>query len=147
MSKIMPFYTKRKEMGVLVLDFNKLRAENDASIKEERKYGINWERFKNLVNFKPISKSCSKESFSDLDRLHFETRDAGICFVCGSVYHYGSCNMYSGRDRTYNLSHLHHVVPNGCVSDKNIVTLCVHCHQMVHQAMHIEGTWKYGRPL
>jgi hypothetical protein len=38
------------------------------------------------------------------------------------------------------------VIPDGDVSDENIVTLCVHCHQIVHQILYVEGRWRYARP-
>lgn len=126
-----------------------LRSNNDELITEKREFGIDWGRFKNLVEvyIPKNTKNYSKETLQPKDRLKFEVRDKGICYICDSKFHYGSCNVYSGLNRTYKLSHLHHIIPNGDVSDDNIVTLCTHCHQLVHQAMYIAGTWKYGRPL
>jgi 5-methylcytosine-specific restriction endonuclease McrA len=125
-----------------------LRSDNDELIKERRVIGLDWTRFRNLVDIQIPEKikNQTKETLNPSDRLKFETRDGGVCYICGSVYHYGSCNMYSGLYGTCKLSHLHHIIPNGTVNDNNIVTLCTHCHQMVHQAMYISGVWKYARP-
>jgi len=125
------------------------RMENDLLIVSERNQSLDWKKFKYLIDHIPrnCKRGKKKTPLQPKDRLHFEVRDKGVCYICGSIYHYGSCNVYAYRDITYKLSHLHHIIPNGNVSDNNIVTLCTHCHQLVHQAMYISGKWGYGRPL
>jgi hypothetical protein len=149
MLTIMPYYTKRKQLGILSLDYAELRVENDSKIIVKTCHDLNWDKFEWLVNRIPnnLDKNKKKEALQPIDRLHFERRDKGVCLICGSTYHYGSCNVYLYTGTNYKLSHLHHIIPNGVISDENITTLCTHCHQMVHQAMYIAGKWKYGRPL
>lgn len=149
LSKIMPHYHERKRLGIISLDYEKLRQENDDKIKEKTCHDLEWGFFKGLVDTLPntIDKTRKKENLQPSDRLHFETRDKGVCYLCRSIYHYGSCNKYRSSEKTYKLSHLHHILPNGDVSDDNIITLCTHCHQMVHQALQVAGKWKYARPL
>lgn len=126
-----------------------LRAKNDEKIHEYRNFEIDWQKFKYLVYLpgENPNKESKKKALQPKDRLHFETRDKGECYICGSTFHYGSCNEYLYTYTNYKLCHLHHVIPNGGIEDNNIVTLCTHCHQMVHQAMYIAGTGKYSRPL
>lgn len=150
MARIMPYPTERARLGIIVIDYNKLRDDNDANIKLRTIHDLDWAKFKGLIDRIPygaMNSSRKKETLQPKDRLHFETRDKGVCYLCGSVYKYGSCNVYAYSDTNYKLSHLHHVIPNGNVTDENIITLCTHCHQMVHQAMYVAGKWKYGRPL
>lgn len=149
MEKIMPYVSERKRLGVIVLDYEKLRAENDMNIHVKTCHNLNWNAFKMLVEIdtEAIDYNEKKKALQPKDRLHFETRDKGLCFICGSIYRYGSCNVYAYTQTNYKLSHLHHIIPNGDTIDDNIVTLCTHCHQMVHQAMYVAGKWRYGRPL
>ena len=149
MAKIMPFTSERNRLGIKALDWVALRYENDLKIKEQRRHNLDWDKFKRLVEGIPdnLDKTKTKKALQPNDRLHFEMRDKGLCYLCGSTFHYGSCNVYAYTGTNYKLSHLHHVIPNGDISDENIITLCTHCHQMVHQASFIAGKWKYGRPL
>ena len=149
MSKIMPYVSERKRLGLKVLDYGELRQKNDLKIKEKTNHDLNWDLFQFLVDIEPsdIDPNRRKEGLDPKDRLHFECRDKGVCWICGSIYHYGSCNVYLYTQSDYKLSHLHHIIPNGPVANDNIATLCTHCHQMVHQALFIAGKWKFGRPL
>lgn len=149
MAEIMPYFTRRKALGVKILNYEELRTKVDNKIVEVIRHNLDWDRFKFLIDEVPDThdSNCRKKELNPKDRLHFERRDRGVCFVCGSTYHYGSCNVFAYVERTYKLSHLHHVDPLGDKSDQNIVTLCTHCHQMVHSAMFVSGKWKYGRPL
>jgi 5-methylcytosine-specific restriction endonuclease McrA len=134
-----------KEDGI-----GKQREVNDEKITEHRNKNIDWDHFKYLVwGWHKIDHDMDRKKvpLQPKDRLKFEIRDKGLCYICGSTFHYGSCNVYLYTQTTYKLSHLHHVIPNGGVDEENIVTLCTHCHQMVHQAMYVAGTWKYGRPI
>ena len=130
-------------------EITRLRHENDMGIQAGRYFNLDWERLKKLVNIRTTKadREGKKISLQPKNRLYFEKRDMGKCYVCGSVFHYGSCNVYSGNAHSYKQSHLHHIMPNGGIDDSNIVTLCTHCHQIVHQAMYVSGTWKYARPL
>lgn len=147
--EIMRRSSQRRKFKIEVLDYALLREKNDSKIIECSRRNFDWNTFKDIVYAIPgdLDRSISKKTFQPADRLHFETRDGGICYICGSVYHYGSCNKYRNTDRIYNLSHLHHVIPNGPINDANIITLCVHCHQIVHHALFLTGKWKYGNPL
>jgi len=125
------------------------RSKLGDKIIEHKNFGIDWNRLKFLV-YAPEhihDRNKPKVSLQPKDRLKFEKRDKGVCFICESVFYYGSSNMYISNTRDYKLCHLHHVIPNGGIDDNNIVTLCTHCHQMIHQAMYIAGTWKYARPI
>lgn len=126
-----------------------LRSENEDKINENKNFDIDWERFKFLVYApeKERDRNKKKISLQPKDRLKYEMRDKGVCFICGSTFCYGSSNIYLSDSKNYKLNHLHHIIPCGGIEDCNIVTLCTHCHQMIHQAMYIAGTWKYSRPL
>jgi 5-methylcytosine-specific restriction endonuclease McrA len=141
---------EQRAKGILPTDYAKLRGENEILIKENRNNVINWDRLRKLIYIKPRYKDRDnkKVALQPKDRLKYEIRDKGECYICGSTFHYGSCNKYLCNGTvTYKLSHLHHIIPNGDTSEENIVTLCTHCHQIVHQMMYIAGTWKYARPL
>lgn len=150
MSRIMPYTSIRNEMKIKVLDYTELRWKNEEKIKERRSEGINWTRLRELVERVKLdyygNSNRTKTSFQPADKLHFETRDKGRCYLCDSVYHYGSNNKWVQCGNGYKNSQLHHVIPDGDVSDENIVTLCVHCHQIVHQILYVEGRWRYARP-
>jgi hypothetical protein len=150
MSKIMPYVSIRKQLGIAVLSYDELRYENDSKILVCRREGINWSRLRELVESVPIGyhrkSSSAKKQLQPADSFHFEKRDAGICYICGSTYHYGSNNKWIRMGSGYKNSQLHHVLPDGGVSDCNIKTLCVHCHQIVHQILFVEGRWKFTRP-
>lgn len=117
MSKIMPFPSQRKRLGVTIIDYEKLRSLNDEKIKLCKDRYFDWERLKFVVDSVPsdYDKSGVKKPFTPKDRLHFERRDKGCCFIC--------------------------------VCDTNVITLCVHCHQVVHQLLYLQRKCKYGRPL
>ena len=128
-------------------DCNVKRSELDENIKVNVVKNIDWSRFKYLID---IDHGWhGRKSFSACDRLKFEERDRGVCYICGSTYPYGSSNKYlvSSGNRNYKQCHLHHRIPNGLNVDGNIFTLCTHCHQMVHQALYISGKWSFARPL
>jgi 5-methylcytosine-specific restriction endonuclease McrA len=150
MSKIMPYRSERKLFGVKTIDYEKLRNENDGKIKINPMRNFCWERLKRAVDSVPlvIDKTQKKGVLDPRDRLHFERRDKGVCWICGQVNHYGSNNIYSMY--TYNssgVSHLHHIIPNGPTTDNNIMTLCTHCHQVVHQILYLSGKWRYVKPV
>jgi hypothetical protein len=149
MKEVMTHTSERNRLGLNVINYEVLRSDNDSKIREKRKHNLDWDKFKHLVMGIPdnLDKKKKKGTFQPKDRLHFEVRDKGLCYLCGSTFHYGSCNVYAYTKTNYNLSHLHHIIPNGDITDENIITLCTHCHQMVHQATFIVGKWKYGRPL
>jgi hypothetical protein len=151
LSEIMPYRSKRDQMKVKTLNYSKLREVNDSKIKPNKTRNFDWARLQVLVDSIPdnLDASIKKTNLDDKDRLHFEKRDKGTCFVCDQINHYGSTNpylygiVYAGTG----LSHLHHIIPNGPVSDENIATLCTHCHQVVHHILYLCGKWRYARPL
>jgi 5-methylcytosine-specific restriction endonuclease McrA len=150
MSKIMPYPTERKKFGIKILDYDKLRNENDLKIILNKNRMFDWTRLKYIVESVPLDldRSSTKKTFQPKDRLHFESKHRGVCWICGQVNHYGSNNKYSCYTYTgYSVSHLHHIIPNGDISDDNIITLCVHCHQLVHHLLYMTGRWRYGNPL
>jgi hypothetical protein len=150
LSKIMPYRSKRKQLGIKILNYDKLRIDNDNNIHPTKDRSFNWLRLHNIVDIVPDKPDMTrtKKHFDARDRLHFEARDKGKCVICGQINHYGSNNKYSLYEyNNYNVSHLHHILPNGDVTDSNIVTLCTHCHQVVHQILYLCGKWRYARPL
>ena len=136
MSKMMPFHSIRNELGLVVIDYEKLRSDNNSNIKKKVVHKLDWDILRGLTrSVAHDSDKCrTKTGLQPADRYHFEKRDQGVCCVCGTVSKYG----YEGD------SHLHHVIPNGDVSERNIVTLCKNCHQMVHLALYASGEWKYA---
>jgi len=150
MSKIMPFPTERKRLGIKIINYDDLRDKNDSKIKINKERFFNWEIFKRIVENVPydLNHSIKKKPLQPKDRLHFEKRAKGVCFICGQINNYGSYNKYSIYDyKGTNVSHLHHIIPNGDVDDGNIITLCLHCHQLVHLTLYLTGRWTYGMPL
>lgn len=135
MSEIMPFTSKRRKLKIAIIDYEMLRCENNKKIHERpHPLQLDWDTFEKIVCSVPYKKENRKATvLSPPDRLHFEKRDMGECSICGSVHKYPA-------------AHLHHVVPNGGVDEKNIITLCVPCHQMVHIALYVSGRWVYRRP-
>jgi hypothetical protein len=133
MSDIMRHTSKRNELGVKVLDYEKLRMEFYKKIKEGSCYDLDMDLFVRLVERVPkdLDRTKSKTGLQPADRYHFERRDRLTCYLCGTVSK--SC-------------HLHHVIPNGDVSDDNIVTLCESCHKMVHLALFRSGRWRHAEP-
>jgi 5-methylcytosine-specific restriction endonuclease McrA len=131
-------------------DIRRQRMENEETFQEHRSFRINWVRLRELIERVPYDcdKGATKEALTPQDRLKFEVRDGGVCYICESVFCYGSCNSYVWNGpTTYKMSHLHHIIPNGTIKDENITTLCTHCHQLVHQILYLDGRWKYTKPL
>jgi hypothetical protein len=134
MSKIMPYPSIRNEIGIIVIDYEKLREEYLKTIKEKIINRLDWNIFKSLVEAVPYNtdKFRTKTKLQPADMYHFERRDNCKCLMCETVSRH---------------TQFHHIIPNGEVTDKNIVTLCLHCHQLVHQALYKTGRWKFARPL
>jgi hypothetical protein len=149
MAQIMPYYSERKKYGVEVLDYNTLRYENSLRIKPTINRRFDWNLFKSVVDMVPdnLDRSKTKESLQPKDRLHFEMRDMGECYLCGQINTYGSNNKYLSYNGGYRVSQLHHIIPNGRTTDENIITLCLHCHQLVHQILYLLGKWGFAKPL
>lgn len=150
MSKIMPYPTMRKQYGIKIINYTKLRCENDSKITLCKDRDFRFERLKYILDSVPSTpdKSKRKKKLDPRDRLHFERRGMGTCWICGQINHYGSNNEYSMYDyKGYGVSHLHHIIPNGDATDENIITLCSHCHQVVHHILYLLGKCKYARPL
>lgn len=142
MSKIMPYTSIRNAMKIKIIDYEKLRKINSYKIKPCKTRKFDWNCLNFFVNEVPYDLGeGNKKSFSPADRLHFERRDKGVCAICGQINRYGSSSNGNG------ISHLHHVIPNGSINDNNVITLCLHCHQVVHLLLYIDGRWKYSRPL
>ncbi|MFA5715403.1 MAG: hypothetical protein WC998_06670 [Candidatus Paceibacterota bacterium] len=129
MSKIMPFVSERKRLGLKVIDYPKLRREFLSTIKEVRYHDLDWVLFKKLIDAVPTSvyNETTKKTLQPMDMYHFEKRDRCECYLCGTI---------SRRTQ------LHHIIPTGDTSDKNIVTLCGACHKMVHIALYSSGKRK-----
>jgi 5-methylcytosine-specific restriction endonuclease McrA len=105
------------------------------------------ERMINSVPVGNFNKKVKRIQYKPGEREALEARDKGICFLCGAQNPYGSTNIYSCQERNYKLSHLHHRSPIRGNDPNNIVTLCVHCHQIVHQILFVDGRAKFSRPL
>lgn len=140
--EIFPYYVERKKYDIKVLDYDTLRRENSLKIKLDVKRCFDWDIFKSVIDIVPdnLDRSRKKQILEPRDRLHFEMRDMGKCHVCGQVNRYG----YYGNG--YRISHLHHIIPNGQATDENIITLCLHCHQAVHQILYLLGKWSFAKP-
>lgn len=132
MLKIMPYTSIRNQLGIKVIDYTKLRHEYLSKIKEKRKYELNWERFKQLIFSVPygLDRSEHKSQLQPKDMYHFERRDGCECYLCGTISRF---------------THFHHIIPNGEVTNENIVTLCHACHDMVHLALYTSGRWRHTR--
>jgi hypothetical protein len=132
MSKIMPFTSIRNKLGIAVIDYQNLRVENFSKIKEDKHRDFSWDRLHALIDVVPdgLDRTKSKSSIQPQDRLHFEKRFRCRCQVCGN---------------TNTSNQLHHIIPTGEVTDENIVTLCFHCHSIVHEILFLSGKWKYSR--
>lgn len=136
MEKILPFQSIRNKLGLVPIDYERLRRENNSKIHAIKVSNLNFNRLKFLVELLPDYKKKpdqKRKALQPPDRLHFETRDGGVCYLCGSI------SKYTGK------SQLHHINPVGDVTDDNIVTLCESCHRLVHLAMYSKGKWPYSR--
>jgi len=132
MSKIMPYSQERKRLGLVVIDYQKLRQEYLSTIKENKVHNLNWNKFSRLVEEVPSSAMRSSDKKTGLqpkDFYHFERRDKCVCYLCETVSRH---------------TQFHRVIPNGDVSDSNIVTLCEACHKLVHMALFCSGRWRYS---
>jgi 5-methylcytosine-specific restriction endonuclease McrA len=143
MSRITPYYSERKKYGMDVLNYETLRYENQLKIKPDVKRRFDWDIFKSVIDMVPnnLDKTKKKQGLEPRDRLHFEMRDMGECHICGQINKYG----YYGNG--YRVSQLHHIIPNGRTTNENIITLCLHCHQSVHQILYLLGKWGFAKPL
>lgn len=113
-------------------------------------YTFNWEHLRQLTELLPddLDKSIKKQLISPNVKTMLENRDKGKCYICNHTFDYGSNNPYVHNGaKTYKMSQLHHIIPNGTTEPENIVTLCVHCHQIVHQILFVMGKWKYAKPI
>lgn len=130
MKEILTSYHKRKELGVIVICYQDLREKYLNSIREVESRSLDWIRFKLLVDMVPLGldRDKKKGNLEIRDMLHFERRDACKCYICGRVSRF---------------TQFHHIMPNGDISDENIVTLCYACHQMVHLSLHVAHKWKW----
>jgi hypothetical protein len=135
MSKIMPYISIRNELGIKVINYDKLRQEYLETIKEKKDKSFDWDKFRELVERVPLldtyDKSLKKTQLNPADMYHFERRDGCECYMCGTVSRY---------------TQFHHIIPYGSVVDDNIVTLCLHCHQLVHLALYMTKRWKFAMP-
>jgi 5-methylcytosine-specific restriction endonuclease McrA len=149
MLEIMKCSSSRSQLGIIPIKYNELRYENDKLIQEITSHKLNWRKLEELTYMIPdnLNKKQKRKNLQPIDRLHFEKRDMGLCYLCGSTYHYGSCNQYSMAERSNKLSQLHHRTPNGDLSENNMVTLCIPCHQLVHLMLYSMGKWRYERPV
>ena len=112
--------------------------------------GIDWKVLDELMQVVPYEcwkSGHKKQNLTLADHLHFETRDKGCCKMCGRIAPYGSNNIYSQYKYTSCYSQLHHVIPNEKISDANVVTLCIHCHQIIHLLLYVDRRWRYAKPL
>lgn len=109
---------------------------------------INWNTLYMLTWGIPdnLDKTSKKEQIPRKVRDLVRARDNLTCIMCNKVdlNGYGYKNIYNG-----NLGRLqmHHIIPNGSATEENIVTLCNHCHQIVHGILYVEGKWRYTRVI
>jgi 5-methylcytosine-specific restriction endonuclease McrA len=126
MTEILTDYHKRNDMGIITLNYQRLREEYLKTIKETRLHALDWSRFKHLIDSVPIRAygEKTKTKLQPRDMYHFELRDKCACYLCGTISRY---------------TEFHHIIPTGDTSDENIVTLCESCHKMVHIALYASG--------
>lgn len=105
---------------------------------------INWRKLRSLIERVPIDldRTKKKEPIKEKTREKIYKRDKGVCFICGSIGEYGCKNPFNNSTGRHNI---HHIIPNGKSADYNLVTLCEHCHRVVHEILYIEGRWRYTR--
>ena len=113
------------------------------SYKDPRR--INWSNLSRLTDDIPmgLDKSIKKKKIQPKQKEEYEKQDKGVCYVCGVRDSYGAMHhpiyVFAGHHN------LHHIVPNGPATRENIVTLCHHCHVLVHEILYITGKWPYSR--
>lgn len=110
----------------------------------QERTGINWMRLRAIIENVPsdLDRTKKKEPIKETTREKIYKRDKGVCFICGSIGEYGCKNPYNDSTGRHNI---HHIIPNGKSADYNLVTLCEHCHRVVHEILYIEGRWRYTR--
>jgi 5-methylcytosine-specific restriction endonuclease McrA len=85
-----------------------------------------------------LDKKVKKEPITPGVRETVVKRDCFFCSLCGSGGEYG----YHKYGQRGNLS-LHHIIPNGPATEENLITLCNHCHSVVHLILYTSGKWKW----
>jgi len=55
MSKIMPFQSERIRLGIIVINYTKLRQNYLSTIKESISHNLDWDRFKYLIDIVPYN--------------------------------------------------------------------------------------------
>jgi hypothetical protein len=113
---------------------------------------INWDDLRELVDCVPddLDKKLKAIPIPKKVREQIMERDGGFCIVCERTFPYGSNNPYlmsEGQPNNFKQCNIHHIIPSGSVDPDNLVTLCIHCHQLVHQILYLCGKWKYRRPI
>jgi 5-methylcytosine-specific restriction endonuclease McrA len=63
-------------------------------------------------------------------------RDNLTCQVCGKKDDYGNKHWDIPGDLN-----IHHIIPNGSATEENLITLCKHCHTIVHHLLFVSGKW------
>lgn len=106
---------------------------------------INWAHLNQLTDKVPygLDLSIKKKQVQPKQKEQFQKEDRGICYVCGIIDSYGAMHH-----PIYNFAghhNLHHIIPNGPATRENIVTLCHHCHVLVHTILFITGKWRYSK--
>ncbi len=148
---IMPYGSRRNQLGIKTINYVALcqKINEGIAAKKVKAHDFSFELFQYLIERHPNlhGKKIKKVNFQPIDRYHYYRRHKGECQICGSVYPYGSCNVYRYAEPSSQLSQLHHINPEEPLDDLNVVTLCVHCHQLVHLTLYTLGWWKYARPL
>jgi len=88
---------------------------------------VNWSLFERLIGSVPVKVSGKeKDAFSVEMRDFIRERDGWKCRVCG-------------YDKIPERLYVHHIVPNGSASEKNLILLCTVCHEFVHMQLRSKG--------
>jgi len=104
-------------------------------------YALTWEIPDNL------DKNKKKEPIPKKLRDLIRERDNLTCVMCNRVDKngYGFKNPYN--QNILGRLHIHHIIPNGAATEENLITVCNHCHQIVHSILYVEGKWRYTKVI
>lgn len=97
---------------------------------------INWELFLELTRKIPndLDRDLKKQYIPKNTREKIKEKYKD-CQLCGGEFKIGS-------DGT-NFLQIHHIIPNGTSTENNLIVLCKHCHQAVHNILFVSGKWRF----
>ncbi len=79
-----------------------------------------------------LDRNKKKEKISEKMKNIISERSGKICELC-------ECKKANP---------IHHIIPNGCALELNLIHLCNHCHVAIHILLFVSGKWKFQyRPV